>query len=565
MARVFNATNNQFNQGVIFTSPVVTGPISITSAGVISESVAAVGLLLEGGAYNVNVSGFLSATAVGSYGLSLGLPAAATPNQISTVVIGTTGEIYGANYAISSYHATNITNNGVLLGANGIYVTANTGAYAIVNTGEIEALEGGFAIWSNGGGSHKITNSGTIWGNINGSETGAAVETIINSGFLFGEIYAREGNDSITNSGTIDGAIFLDGGADILVNTGTVYGDINGWLGADNLRNAGTLNGALLSGADNDILTNSGTINGNVDAWTGNDTFTNTGTVNGWIFLGLGTDKFIGGAKAENVADEEGADRYDFGDGLDNFDAVGAGSSVGNDIVNGGLNAGLKPSLGLYGDEYNASDALANVSVNMHTVARVDSVSGLSYLASRVQGADTGIDTITGFETVYVGAGNDVVFGSAVANYISGAAGDDHLYGGAGNDHLEGGIGSDFLVGEAGKDTIDVGIDTDVDTVAYKALTESTGALTGRDTLWNFGENDVIDFHQLVVAGGDVNHFVGVDVAFDDVVGAVRVLTTAAGWTVQVDSNGDMIADMVINVGDADHAGVTNWSDNFLF
>jgi Ca2+-binding RTX toxin-like protein len=369
----------------------------------------------------------------------------------------------------------------------------------------------------------------------------------------------------VTNTGVIEGAIFLDGGADVLSNSGTITGDINGWTGNDKIDNVGTLNGFVLAGADNDTLTNSGTINGGVDAWTGNDSFTNTGTVNGWIFMGEGNDKFVGAVTAENVADESGVDSYALGDGVDNYDAVGIGSNVGNDVVNGGLNAGINLAAGIYGDEYNASDALLDVQVNLLNLANVDSVSGLSYVGYRAQGAETGVDTVVGFETVYTGAGNDVVFGNASANYISGAAGNDHLFGGAGNDYIDGGEGSDFIAGEAGRDTLDGGVDTVADTFIYKALADSSAALAARDVLLNFTDVDRIDFSKMVLATGDINHFVGADVNFDGVIGAVRALTTASGWTVQADSNGDKIADMSIAVIDATHSNVVDWSDNFLF
>ena len=69
----------------------------------------------------------------------------------------------------------------------------------------------------------------------------------------------------------------------------------------------------------------------------------------------------------------------------------------------------------------------------------------------------------------------------------------------------------------------------------------------------------------MVIAGGMADHSVGTDVAFDAVAGAVRVVTTALGWLIQLDSNGDFVADMSIDVTDASHAGVTDGSDQFLF
>ena len=127
------------------------------------------------------------------------------------------------------------------------------------------------------------------------------------------------------------------------------------------------------------------------------------------------------------------------------------------------------------------------------------------------------------------------------------------------------GIGADFLVGGSGLDYLDAGIDSDLDTISYTALTDSRTARGGRDVVLNFTDADRIDFGNMVIAGGTADHYVGTDVAFDAVAGAVRVVTTAAGWTVQLDSNGDRVADMAIDIYDLTHGGVTDWSDQFLF
>jgi hypothetical protein len=83
--------------------------------------------------------------------------------------------------------------------------------------------------------------------------------------------------------------------------------------------------------------------------------------------------------------------------------------------------------------------------------------------------------------------------------------------------------------------------------------------------LLNFTDADRIDFGNLVIAGGTADHYVGTDLVFDGIAGAVRVITTVAGWTVQLDSNGDRVADMAIDVSDTSHTSVTDWADQFLF
>ena len=117
----------------------------------------------------------------------------------------------------------------------------------------------------------------------------------------------------------------------------------------------------------------------------------------------------------------------------------------------------------------------------------------------------------------------------------------------------------------AGRDTLDAGIDSDADTIHYTSLTASHTSGSGRDVLLNFTDTDRIDFGDMVIAGGAANHYVGTDVVFDAIAGGVRVVTTASGWLVQLDGNGDLVADMSIDVADQTHAGVTDWFDQFLF
>ncbi len=567
MARVFNHANNRFNQAVFFGDPVVTGPITVTATGVISETVAPSALRLEGGAYAVTINGLVSATGASGFGLELGVPAVATPGQISTLTLGETGELYGRSSALAAFHAVNVANAGLIAGQSGLYIQGGTVAYTVANTGDIAADPGSYAIWTDGAGTHTITNSGTITGRIEGSFADASIEIITNSGTLAGQIFARDGADVVTNSGLITGSVYLDGGDDSLVNTGTIRGDIVGGLGIDTIQNDGLVQGNVFAGDQNDILTNTGTIGGAVLAGLGNDSFTNTGTIIGFIFMGDGRDTLTGGAGRDQVADEEGSDRYALGDGIDNYDAVGLGTASGTDRVDGGLQTGASPALGLYGDEYNASDATTAVIINMNGAgaAATDRVTGLVHAGGTASGAETGLDQIKGFEAAFTGSGNDVIFGNADANALSGAVGDDHIFGGSGGDYLQGGIGADYLEGGAGLDYLDAGVDSDTDTIVYTLLTDSRTARSGRDVLLNFTDADRIDFGDMVIAGGTADHYVGTDVAFDGIAGGVRVVTTATGWLVQLDGNGDLVADMSIDVSDMAHSGVTGWSDQFLF
>ena len=523
MPTVFNGANHKIDQRVQLIDPVAAGAVTVSSAGLITESIGIPALELLNGAYQVTVNGTVSGLSAEGRGIELGVAAFATPQQVSTVTVGATGEVTGTAYGITAFHAANITNNGLIQGAFGIYAAGGDVAFSIINTGDIVADAANAAIWVDGIGTHTISNDGTITGRIEGSYTSDSVEIITNTGTLNGQIWARGGNDNISNSGSINGHVYLDGGDDTVDNSGTITGDVYGF--------------------------------------SGNDTVTNTGTVTGWIMLGEGDDTVIGSATAENVADEAGRDSYTLGNGIDNFDAVGLGSEVGNDSINGGLHSGIDPGAGVFGDVYNAGDALQAVIINLDNAVHTDSVTGLTHAASRAVGAETGTDTVRGMETVFTGAGNDVVFGNTSGNFMGTGLGDDHLSGERGNDYLVAGEGADHLTGGAGRDTLDGSVDTMQDTFHYAALSESTAAKSGRDTLYNVLEADRIDLSDLGVAN---LHFIGQQVVFDGSTGALRVQSNATGYLIQLDVDGDKAADFSIDVLDVAHTGVTDWSDNFI-
>jgi Ca2+-binding RTX toxin-like protein/acetolactate synthase small subunit len=60
------------------------------------------------------------------------------------------------------------------------------------------------------------------------------------------------------------------------------------------------------------------------------------------------------------------------------------------------------------------------------------------------------IDRIGGNDTIYGGAGDDILMGQRGNDYIDGGAGDDEIYGQLGNDTLLGGDGQDTLLGDVG-------------------------------------------------------------------------------------------------------------------
>ena len=122
----------------------------------------------------------------------------------------------------------------------------------------------------------------------------------------------------------------------------------------------------------------------------------------------------------------------------------------GNDLIDGGEGKDR-----LYGDE------------GVDTVSYVDRADAVTVALDvegdavvKVGGADE--DTITGFESVIGGKGNDTLFGNGFNNQLIGMDGDDKVRGNDGNDLLSGANGHDRLDGGAGNDQIVGGAGGDV-------------------------------------------------------------------------------------------------------
>ena len=128
------------------------------------------------------------------------------------------------------------------------------------------------------------------------------------------------------------------------------------------------------------------------------------------------------------------------------------------------------------------------------------------------------------------GSGNDKLFGNDAANVLNGNAGDDTIDGGAGNDTIVGGAGKDLLLGGAGND------------IFRFTSTSDSGIGTARDVIGDFQDGDRID---LTAVGA--TSFIG-GALFGGRAGEVRTVSIADQTIVEVDTNGDRLADMQIEV-----------------
>ena len=159
--------------------------------------------------------------------------------------------------------------------------------------------------------------------------------------------------------------------------------------------------------------------------------------------------------------------------------------------------------------------------------------------------ANTGLaagDTYLAIENLIGSAGGDLLVGNGAANRLEGGAGADVLDGRAGNDVLRGDAGTDVLIGSAGADFLVGGGGGDV--FRYAAAGESTRAET--DSILDFTQGeDLIDVSAIdanASAGGNQAFlFIGTS-GFTGQAGQLR----SANGTVEADTNGDRVADLVI-------------------
>ena len=433
-------------------------------------------------------------------------------NGASTLLVD--GSILGFGNAVDANNATAVT---MYVGTNGSIQTNGHGLIAdvtdssqVVNHGSIigsfSALELTADAATVGPSNHDVVNTGFM-----SSITEAAVilETV-NSGFIE---FLNSGVISSSNRGIDNSLTAVGGGLSIFRNTGEILAgqDIGGGIDL-----------AFLGGSSTDYLINSGTISGSVDMGAGSDFYNNNGGItSGVVSGGSGNDTMLGGSQADLM---EGGDNNDTMVGRD-----------GDDIMDGG----------------NGTDFMLGGAGN-------DDLEG-----------GTGNDTLngnSGDDSLEGQAGNDILVGQDGSDLLEGGDNDDTLDGGNGDDVLEGGSGNDILRGRAGEDDLAGGLGRDfltggqgADNFVFRALAE---------TVVGANRDQILDFEQgvdlIVVAGLSPGVFefkgtAGFNTANPNP--ELRLIETATGSTiVQIDSNGDGVADAEIRVG-----GVTGLTaDDFV-
>ncbi len=345
------------------------------------------------------------------------------------------------------------------------------------------------------------------------------------------------------------------------------------------LFNDGTLNGLVVTSTYNDTVINSGAINGTVDLGGGDDRFDGregqlNGRLSGYdgndiLLAGVGGQVIDGGFGNDTLSGGAGDDRLIGGTGRDVFRfGIGFGADTITDLLLGQVHETIAvegytaaKSIVQQGEDvlitFSASDTLlvrhASVADIEHGVLRFGEAAIGGYSIGAVptapvepagprQSADPGIaftpitgtaaaDTLTGDigpDRITGLAGNDLIDGKTGGDFLDGGAGDDTIVGGgdndrivggdgadvlhgdAGNDILAGSLGNDRLTGGSGDDDLSGGAGTDAlvggsgsDVFRFAALEDSTP--TARDVISDFRAGDRIDLSAIDAAPGGTN------------------------------------------------------------
>ena len=321
-------------------------------------------------------------------------------------------------------------------------------------------------------------------------------------------IYGFDGNDSI-DAGNGNDEVFGGTGNDTVGGgdgDDTLYGGLGndivyGGDGDDTL-NGNQGNDTLFGGAGDDVV-NGGLGNDGINGGAGNDTLNGeagTDTIEGgdgddMINGGSGNDVLSGGSGNDKIEGSEGEDTIyggagddDIWGGLDNDVLFGGsgndtlGGGAGNDSITGGSGRDI-----VYGDD---GDDVIDTSNNSNPA--------LDYNYPSISFGDNDPFPNNDLDTVFGGAGDDVIITGDDSDSIDGGAGNDFIDAGIDNDSVTGGTGNDTIIGGQGEDIIE---GNDGDDLIYGGLVtevlDQPDAIDeapndNRDTIYGGAGNDTI-------------------------------------------------------------------------
>jgi Ca2+-binding RTX toxin-like protein len=334
------------------------------------------------------------------------------------------------------------------------------------------------------------------------------------------------GNDTLlgqTGADVLDGGLgndFLSGGGDADTVRG---GDGRDIVSGDTDRAADLYDG----GAGVDTLDYSAVLHGSsIDLGEGIATGEEIGQDSVFNFevllAGAGQDEIEGSDAAEEIHGNGGDDTIDAGGGADvvsggtGDDQLSDGS--GADIVSGDTgNDTVTAAMDMTGDTYDGGAGLDTLD---YSAALMDVV--IDLVAASASGAEIGSDSVTNFEVIKSGDGDDEINGSDVAENIFGNDGDDVIAGAGGADALYGGAGNDVIADGAGCDTVMAGTGDDIVQAAADGSDDIYHGDAGSDTL------DYSQSAQGVLVDLDTGSATGFDIGHDVISGFEQVVGTSS-------------------------------------
>lgn len=296
------------------------------------------------------------------------------------------------------------------------------------------------------------------------------------AGFVVGTAFnAGAGNDTVIG-GTLDDVINGDAGDDV----------IEGGAGAD------TLNG----GDDDDtiIIADGGDA---VDGGAGTDELQVSSNIDAVISLETGQTT-IGGVAGTVI-------------GIENVTTSGGNDTIVADSADNTINSGGGNDLVSIASGNNIIDAGTGDDILVARNGAADVTANLTSGAVEISGFGT--STVSNFNSVFTGDGDDDVTGNAAGNRLYVYAGDNTVFGLAGNDDIIVGDGSNMVDGGADTDTlrfssaISADLEVDLGAGTINVAGGGSGTVVNVENVVTNGGNDTItgDANNNFLDGGDGN------------------------------------------------------------
>ncbi|RCW80351.1 calcium-binding protein [Phyllobacterium bourgognense] len=301
------------------------------------------------------------------------------------------------------------------------------------------------------------------------------------------DVDGRDGNDNIDTRGGNDTVNGGNGNDHIITGSGD---DLIFAGAGDDIVLAGLGDDQVFGGSGNDRLFGEegrDTIFGE----SGDDTISG-GNDDDLLFGGEGNDSVAGDLGRDTIHGDAGDDRLDGGGGNDNI--LG---QAGADVLDGGLgddflSGGDDEDIVRGGDgndkvvvDTDQADDVYDGGADLDTLDYTAVLHGSEIdLEGGTASSDAiGEDTISNFEILLAGAGQDDIQGSDAAEEIHGNGGDDVIDGGGGADIVAGGDGNDHLSDGSGQDSVSGGTGNDTVTAALDIVDDTYDGGKGIDTL----------------------------------------------------------------------------------